>query len=170
MAVTVNRNCYPAVGDCLLEWDEHGEGRPAPLPMLKDMFANERRKAKVGLPSVTNVCMSIRHPYRLFMLASSHQPTNDTRALSDLLYTLCADLIRIGAAAARYSTSASRTARPRTASRATGRRTWMRRRRRSTGGTPTAQRCAATATGCTPRLLPAGACVMRTKCVRLHMC
>ncbi len=36
-------------GDCLLEWDEHGEGRPAPLPMLKDMFANERRKAKVRL-------------------------------------------------------------------------------------------------------------------------
>lgn len=31
-------------GQCLLEWE--GEGR-APLPLLKDMFASERRKAKV---------------------------------------------------------------------------------------------------------------------------
>lgn len=30
---------------CLLEWE--GEGEP-PLPLLKDMFASERRKAKVG--------------------------------------------------------------------------------------------------------------------------
>lgn len=31
-------------GDCLLEWDSHGE---APAPLLKDMFGSERRKAKV---------------------------------------------------------------------------------------------------------------------------
>jgi hypothetical protein len=31
-------------GRCLLEWE--GEGAP-PLPLLKDMFASERRKAKV---------------------------------------------------------------------------------------------------------------------------
>ena len=31
-------------GRCLLEWE--GEGEP-PLPLLKDMFASERRKAKV---------------------------------------------------------------------------------------------------------------------------
>lgn len=35
---------FPA-GQCLLEWE--GEGEP-PLPLLKDMFASERRKAKVG--------------------------------------------------------------------------------------------------------------------------
>jgi len=33
-----------AEGKCLLEWD--GEGKP-PVPLLKNMFANERRKAKV---------------------------------------------------------------------------------------------------------------------------
>ena len=32
-------------GDCLLEWDSH-EG-PAPVPLIKDMFPNERRRAKV---------------------------------------------------------------------------------------------------------------------------
>lgn len=31
-------------GDCLLEWD--GEGK-SPKPLLKDLFASERRKAKV---------------------------------------------------------------------------------------------------------------------------
>jgi hypothetical protein len=34
-----------ARGDCLLEWDSHLE--PAPVPLLKDKFASERRKAKV---------------------------------------------------------------------------------------------------------------------------
>jgi DNA polymerase I len=35
-------------GDCLLEWDggSHGDDSP-PAPLLKDMFASERRKAKV---------------------------------------------------------------------------------------------------------------------------
>jgi DNA polymerase I len=32
-------------GDVLLEWDEH-KG-PPPVPLLKSMFATERRKAKV---------------------------------------------------------------------------------------------------------------------------
>ena len=31
-------------GECMLEWD--GEGKP-PVPLLKEMFASERRKAKV---------------------------------------------------------------------------------------------------------------------------
>ena len=31
-------------GECMLEWD--GEGK-APVPLLKEMFASERRKAKV---------------------------------------------------------------------------------------------------------------------------
>lgn len=35
---------HPPAGQCLLEWE--GEGAP-PLPLLKDMFASERRKAKV---------------------------------------------------------------------------------------------------------------------------
>jgi hypothetical protein len=46
-ACTASNQVCSRTGECLLEWDEHGEGRPAPLPMLKDMFANERRKAKV---------------------------------------------------------------------------------------------------------------------------
>lgn len=33
-----------AAGECMLEWD--GEGK-APVPLLKEMFASERRKAKV---------------------------------------------------------------------------------------------------------------------------
>ena len=33
-----------AAGDCLLEWD--GDGK-APVPLLKEKFASERRKAKV---------------------------------------------------------------------------------------------------------------------------
>ncbi len=33
-----------AAGDCLLEWD--GVGKP-PVPLLKEKFASERRKAKV---------------------------------------------------------------------------------------------------------------------------
>ena len=33
-----------ADGECLLEWD-YSKGDP-PKPMLKDMFASERRKAK----------------------------------------------------------------------------------------------------------------------------
>lgn len=39
-----------ARGDCLLEWDgssEDGTWTPPPAPLLKDMFAAERRKAKV---------------------------------------------------------------------------------------------------------------------------
>ena len=34
----------PAVGECMLEWDGSGK---APVPLLKEMFASERRKAKV---------------------------------------------------------------------------------------------------------------------------
>ena len=35
-------------GECLLEWDGGGAGHePPPAPLLKDMFASERRKAKV---------------------------------------------------------------------------------------------------------------------------
>ena len=33
-----------AAGNCLLEWD--GDGKP-PVPLLKEKFASERRKAKV---------------------------------------------------------------------------------------------------------------------------
>ena len=35
-------------GECLLEWDGGpGGGAPPPVPLLKDMFGSERRKAKV---------------------------------------------------------------------------------------------------------------------------
>ena len=35
-------------GDCLLEWGGGQSGKePAPVPLLKDMFANERKKAKI---------------------------------------------------------------------------------------------------------------------------
>ena len=35
-------------GDCLLEWGGGESGRePAPVPLLKDTFANERKKAKI---------------------------------------------------------------------------------------------------------------------------
>ena len=34
-------------GDCLLEWDSV-DGEKSPVPLLKDMFGSERRKAKVG--------------------------------------------------------------------------------------------------------------------------
>lgn len=33
-------------GECLLEWDSV-DGQKAPVPLLKDMFGSERRKAKV---------------------------------------------------------------------------------------------------------------------------
>ena len=37
-----------APGKCLLEWDGGaGGGEPPPVPLLKDMFGSERRKAKV---------------------------------------------------------------------------------------------------------------------------
>ena len=32
-------------GECLLEWDS-SKGKP-PVPLLKDKFANERKKAKI---------------------------------------------------------------------------------------------------------------------------
>eukprot|EP00873_Tetraselmis_striata_P045984 jgi/Tetstr1/466248/TSEL_010804.t1 len=35
-----------ARGDCLLEWD-YPNGEPPPVPLIKDKFASERRKAKV---------------------------------------------------------------------------------------------------------------------------
>ena len=35
-----------AAGVCLLEWDSV-DGQKAPVPLLKDMFGSERRKAKV---------------------------------------------------------------------------------------------------------------------------
>ena len=39
-------HCAP--GACLLEWDGGpGGGQPPPVPLLKDMFGSERRKAKV---------------------------------------------------------------------------------------------------------------------------
>jgi len=34
-------------GDCLLEWDGGPNHEPSPVPLLKDKFASERRKAKV---------------------------------------------------------------------------------------------------------------------------
>lgn len=35
-------------GDCLLEWDGGHDGvQPPPVPLLKDMFASERRRAKI---------------------------------------------------------------------------------------------------------------------------
>lgn len=34
-------------GECLLEWDGGPNHEPAPVPLLKDKFASERRKAKV---------------------------------------------------------------------------------------------------------------------------
>lgn len=38
----------PRAGKCLLEWDGGaGGGEPPPVPLLKDMFGSERRKAKV---------------------------------------------------------------------------------------------------------------------------
>ena len=47
------------VGDCLLEWDSV-DGQKAPVPLLKDMFGSERRKAKVQLWShvwlLTRLC------------------------------------------------------------------------------------------------------------------
>lgn len=39
-----------AAGDCLLEWDSI-DGQKAPVPLLKDMFGSERRKAKVWTAS-----------------------------------------------------------------------------------------------------------------------
>jgi DNA polymerase-1 len=36
--------------ECLLEWDGGPNHEPAPAPLLKDKFASERRKAKVGAP------------------------------------------------------------------------------------------------------------------------
>jgi len=33
-------------GECILEWDG-GKGEPAPVPLVKDMFSTERRKAKI---------------------------------------------------------------------------------------------------------------------------
>jgi hypothetical protein len=33
-------------GDCILEWDGK-DGEKSPVPLLKDMFGSERRKAKV---------------------------------------------------------------------------------------------------------------------------
>ena len=36
-----------ASGAVLMEWDEAAEGRPPPAPLLKSVYANERRKAKV---------------------------------------------------------------------------------------------------------------------------
>ena len=38
--------CSPRAGKCILEWDG-AEGEKPPVPLLKNMFANERRKAKV---------------------------------------------------------------------------------------------------------------------------
>jgi hypothetical protein len=34
-------------GQCLLEWDGGPDHAPCPVPLLKDKFASERRKAKV---------------------------------------------------------------------------------------------------------------------------
>ena len=34
-------------GDCLLEWDSGESGASPPVPLLKDMFSSERRRAKV---------------------------------------------------------------------------------------------------------------------------
>lgn len=65
--------CCPATGRCLLEWEGEGE---APLPLLKDMFASERRKAKVGgqvAPSVRLCCLSITSSIRQLRCISQHK-------------------------------------------------------------------------------------------------
>jgi DNA polymerase-1 len=36
-----------AAGNCLLEWDGGPEHAPPPVPLLKDKYASERRKAKI---------------------------------------------------------------------------------------------------------------------------
>lgn len=41
-------SCLLPAGKCILEWDG-AEGEKPPVPLLKNMFANERRKAKVCL-------------------------------------------------------------------------------------------------------------------------
>lgn len=48
----------PAVaGKCLLEWDGGESGdEPSPVPLLKDMFASERRKAKVRHAHTAAAC------------------------------------------------------------------------------------------------------------------
>jgi hypothetical protein len=42
-------------GECLLEWDELHEGRPPPVPLLKDKFGGERRKAKVSFAQMQHI-------------------------------------------------------------------------------------------------------------------
>jgi hypothetical protein len=42
-------------GECLLEWDGGLDHTPPPAPLLKDKFASERRKAKVGWGQVACV-------------------------------------------------------------------------------------------------------------------
>lgn len=44
--VTVVDALALGAGECILEWDG-AEGEKPPVPLLKNMFANERRKAKV---------------------------------------------------------------------------------------------------------------------------
>jgi DNA polymerase I len=40
--------CGTPAGDCLLEWNGGESGQePPPVPLLKDLFGSERRKAKV---------------------------------------------------------------------------------------------------------------------------
>lgn len=38
-------------GECLLEWDGGPDHKPPPVPLLKDKFGSERRKAKVRTDS-----------------------------------------------------------------------------------------------------------------------
>ena len=49
MKAFTQRGHAAAAGDCLLEWDSV-DGEKAPVPVLKDMFGSERRKAKVCVP------------------------------------------------------------------------------------------------------------------------
>lgn len=39
--------CAVMAGECILEWDPNKDDGPCPVPLLKDAFGGERRKAKV---------------------------------------------------------------------------------------------------------------------------
>lgn len=63
-------------GEVLLEWDDSQGARPKPL--LKDIYASERRKAKVGTPT--------RHmPKRAMEHQTPPPPPSTFRCLPDIL-------------------------------------------------------------------------------------
>ena len=50
-----------AAGKCLLEWDSV-DGQKAPVPLLKDMFGSERRKAKAR-PLKLSHCSNVTNTF-----------------------------------------------------------------------------------------------------------